>query len=296
MNAKIINNKIKKELIKYHRCIEVDIDLVFSAFTIGFSDYIIKIEMPKETFIKTFFGPEGNSLDHSFMATYEGEPIGVILGGIKLYEGIKTMRCGALAIAPDFRGEGVSKRLFELHKEEAIKHDCRQLFLEVIAGNDRAINFYKRLGYEKIYNLSVFSLSDPSLLTEAKILENVHFKKMSFSDYEKTVVEWDYHINWQNDVEYIRLAENYYFYGAFVKNEIVGCLCVSGSGRISFLMVGKEHRGYGIGIALLNHAKVDLDLKNMTTTFPNNNKLEGFLKRTGFKRNNLAQYEMYYIL
>ncbi|MEK5392318.1 GNAT family N-acetyltransferase [Margalitia sp. FSL K6-0131] len=296
MNTNIINNQMEKELIKYHRCAEVDIDLVFSAFSKGFSDYIIKIEMPKETFIKNFFGPEGNSLEHSFMATYDGEPIGVILGGIKHYEGIKTMRCGALAVSPDFRGEGVSKRLFELHKEEALKHNCKQLFLEVIVGNDRAINFYKRLGYEKIYNLSVFSLSDPSQLPEAKILENVDFKKTSFIDYEKAAVNWDYHINWQNDVDYIRLAENYHFYGAYVKNAIVGCLCVSGTGRISFLMVDKDHRGYGIGIALLNQAKADFDLKNMTTSFPNNNKLEGFLKRLGFKRNNLAQYEMYYIL
>ncbi|MBS4174506.1 GNAT family N-acetyltransferase [Bacillus sp. FJAT-49736] len=287
---------VEKELIKYQRCTKVDMDLIYTAFSKGFSDYIIKMEIPKDVFVKNFFGPEGNSLEHSFIATYDGEPIGVILGGIKLYEGIKTMRCGTLAISPDFRGKEVSKKLFELHKEEAISQGCKQLFLEVIVGNDRAINFYKKLGYEKIYNLPIFSLGDLSQLPETKKPENVTLQKISFSDYEKATEKWDYHINWQNDVDFIRAADNYHFYGAYVGNEMVGCLSINGNGRISFLMVEKSQRRQGIGLALLNQASKDLNVKTMSTTFPNNHQLEGFFKRSGFTRNALSQYEMYYLL
>ena len=52
---------------------------------------------------------EGNSLEHSFLSLDGDKPVGVILGGIKIYESIKTMRCGTLAIHPKYRGIGVSK-------------------------------------------------------------------------------------------------------------------------------------------------------------------------------------------
>ena len=48
-----------------------------------------------------------------------------------------------------YRGKGISQRLMEFHREEAKKLDCKQLFLEVIVSNDRAINFYKKLGYRE---------------------------------------------------------------------------------------------------------------------------------------------------
>lgn len=145
-------------MIQYKRCSEVSIDLVYEAFKDGFSDYIIKMEVSIEDFIKRFFGPEGNSLKHSFLALDGNKSVGVILGGIKDYEKIKTMRCGTLAVHPNYRGIGVSQKLFELHKEEALQNECKQLFLEVIVGNDRAIHFYTKLGYEKVYDLSYLSL------------------------------------------------------------------------------------------------------------------------------------------
>ncbi|HDR3982008.1 TPA: GNAT family N-acetyltransferase, partial [Bacillus anthracis] len=84
-------------MIQYKRCSEINIDLVYEAFRDGFSDYIIKMEVSKGDFIKRFFGLEGNSLEHSFLALDGDKPVGVILGGIKDYENIKTMRCGTLA-------------------------------------------------------------------------------------------------------------------------------------------------------------------------------------------------------
>lgn len=62
------------------------------------------------------------------MALDGDKSIAVILGGIKDYESIKTMRCGTLAVHPDYRGMGVSQHLFELHKEEAVQNGCKQLF------------------------------------------------------------------------------------------------------------------------------------------------------------------------
>ncbi|WP_242226140.1 GNAT family N-acetyltransferase [Bacillus cereus group sp. BfR-BA-01358] len=282
-------------MIQYKRCSEVNIDLVYEAFKDGFSDYIIKMEVSKEDFITRFFGAEGNSLEHSFLSLEGEKPVGVILGGIKVYENIKTMRCGTLAVHPEFRGIGVSQKLFELHKEEALQNECKQLFLEVIVGNDRAICFYNKLGYEKVYDLSYYNLKDMTkiMLKECKGIE---VKQLEFAAFKVEIQKWlHFHINWQNDMNYIEKT-NHTFYGAYIGNDLKGSICINEQGKISFIFIDKEYRNRGIGSKLLQVARDELNLESLLISFPNNSLLEGFVKKTGFEKNSLAQYEMYVLL
>ncbi|AXK18528.1 MULTISPECIES: GNAT family N-acetyltransferase [Bacillus] len=282
-------------MIQYKRCSEVSIDLVYGAFKDGFSDYIIKMDVSKEDFIQRFFGPEGNSLEHSFLALDGDKSVGIILGGIKVYETIKTMRCGTLAVHPEFRGIGVSQKLFELHKEEAIQNECQQLFLEVIVGNDRAIQFYNKLGYEKVYDLSYYNLNDVTKLTN-KDNKNIEVQRLEFQTFKLEIQKWlNFHINWQNDIDYIEKTNNTY-YGAYVDNDLKGSVCVNEQGKISYIFVDKDYRNIGIGMKLLQVARVESNLSSLSISFPNNSLLEGFLKKSGFKKNSLAQYEMYLLL
>ncbi|QBJ68269.1 GNAT family N-acetyltransferase [Bacillus anthracis] len=282
-------------MIQYKRCSEINIDLVYEAFRDGFSDYIIKMEASKEDFIKRFFGAEGNSLEHSFLSLDGDKPVGVILGGIKIYENIKTMRCGTLAVHPNYRGVGVSQKLFELHKDEAIQNGCKQLFLEVIVGNDRAIRFYNKLGYEKVYDLSYYNLKDMTkiMLKECKGIE---VKQLEFAAFKVEIQKWlHFHINWQNDMDYIEKT-NHTFYGAYVDNDLKGSICINEQGKISFIFIDKEYRNRGIGSKLLQVARDELNLESLLISFPNNSLLEGFVKKTGFEKNSLAQYEMYLLI
>ncbi|EJR54742.1 hypothetical protein IIM_01682 [Bacillus cereus VD107] len=282
-------------MIQYKRCSEVSIDLVYEAFKDGFSDYIIKMDVSKEDFIKRFFGPEGNSLEHSFLALDDDKSVGVILGGIKIYESIKTMRCGTLAVHPNYRGVGISQKLFELHKEEAIQNECKQLFLEVIVGNDRAINFYNKLGYEKVYDLSYYSLNDFTIITN-KDFKNIEIKQLKFQKFKVEIQKWlNFHINWQNDIDYIEKTNNTY-YSAYVDNDLKGTVCINEQGKISFIFVAKEYRNIGIATRLLQVAREELKLSSLSIGFPNNSSLQGYLKKCGFEKNSLAQYEMYHLL
>ncbi|PGA89413.1 GNAT family N-acetyltransferase [Bacillus toyonensis] len=282
-------------MIQYKRCSEVNIDLVYEAFKEGFSDYTIKMEVSKEDFIQRFLGPEGNSLEHSFLALDGDKSVGVILGGIKVYETIKTMRCGTLAVHPNYRGIGVSQKLFELHKEEAIQNECKQLFLEVIVGNDRAIHFYNKLGYEKVYDLCYYNLNDVTKITN-KDNKNIEVKRLEFQTFKLEIQKWlNFHINWQNDIDYIEKTNNTY-YGAYIDNDLKGSVCVNEQGKISFIFVDKDYRNIGIGMKLLQVARVELSLLSLSIGFPNNSLLEGFLKKSGFEKNSLAQYEMYLLL
>lgn len=283
-------------MIIYKRCSEVNIDDIFEAFSLGFADYIIKQNIPKDFFIKRFLGVEGNSLEHSFLAYDDNRPIGVALGGIKNYEGIKTIRCGTLAVIPDYRGTGVSQKLMELHKNEAIDQECRQMFLEVIVGNDRAISFYYKLGYEKIYDLYYYTLKEAAALTNKHKL-NIEIKNIGIEEL-RAVRERikDIHINWQNVMEYIEMSEGQIILGAFINNKLVGAVSVNKNTRINFIYVENPLRNKGIGTNLIIKAAEELKLSKITAGIPNNASIQGFLRHSGFTKDKLSQYEMYYTL
>lgn len=280
-------------MITYKKCTEVSMYHIFKAFSTGFSDYIIKFNMTQDVFEKRFFYTEGNSTEYSFVAFHDNDPVGVILGGIKNYEGIKTLRCDTFAISPDYRGTEISKKLFQLHEQTAIENHCRQLFLEVIVCNDRAIKFYKKMGYDKIYVLSYFSLENLNALNKYNI-NMMDVKPIGISMFENALENLkDVHINWQNDIDYIKKSPDAALFGAFEDNRLIAALCINDSGRISCIWVEKSKRNMGTAAALLNKACRELNLSKLNIGFPNNNLLEGFLKKIGFKRDNIAQYEMY---
>ena len=83
-------------MIIYLRGNEVSMEHIFQAFSLGFSDYSIRLTMEQDDFAARFFGPEGNSRSHSFLAMDEDQPIGLLLGGLRQFDGDKTMRCGTL--------------------------------------------------------------------------------------------------------------------------------------------------------------------------------------------------------
>jgi ribosomal protein S18 acetylase RimI-like enzyme len=279
-------------MISYKKCTEVEFEKVYKGFNIGFSDYIIKLELPQEDFLKRFFGPEGNSLEYSHIALDGEEPVGVILGGIKEYEGVKTIRCGALCIHPDYRGKGVSQELFELHKQIALDNKCKQMFLEVIVGNDRAIRFYNKLGYEKIYDISYYSTDISKLrLEDAADIEVKQIDFQVISEITNAVA--DVHINWQNDFDYMSKLVGLSYYGAYRNGALVGAISISPSGKIFFVWTAPRMRNNGIAKALLVRGINDLDLKRAAISITNNAKLEGFVKHLGFEKDKISQYEMY---
>lgn len=280
-------------MMEFKRCTEVDMNSMYGAFSLGFSDYIIKLEMPQSIFEMRFFGPEGNSLEYSFIAIDDKKPVGIILGGIKYYEGVKTLRCGTLAVAPEYRGKGVSHKLMELHREEALKQQCKQLFLEVIVGNDRAINFYKKLGYEKIYDLSYFSLKDVTSLSEkCKLQLGIH--EIDFKDLRAAAQKSNkIHINWQNDLDYIEKLDDQINLGAYVGHKLVGVISANKNTRINYIWVEENFRHNGIGTNLVKTAAKGLGLSRLSLGFPNNASVQGFITHIGFTKDNIAQYEMY---
>lgn len=278
-------------MIRYEKCSNVDLKQVYEAFQLGFSDYIIKLNVSWDRFYTHFFEVEGNNLKYSYIAFDGDKPIGVMFGGLKDFEGVRTLRCGALCIALEYRGMGVSKALYELHRATAIELGCKQLYLEVIVGNDRAINFYKKLGYEKKYDLYYYTLKDENAL---KLPEDKQYKveEIQWEQVLNIASGLNVHTNWQNRLDYAQKVQGVTSYGIYQDGMLAGCITVSPVGRIFFIYTQPEFRNCGIASSLLSHV-AGISNQNLTISFPNNEQLESFVKKMGFSKNELAQYEMY---
>lgn len=280
--------------MNYKRCSEVDKPLIHQAFLSGYADYAIPMNITLEPFFERFFGSEGNTLEDSFIAFQNNEPVGLILGGIRTFDRFKNLRCGTLCVTPEYRGEGVSQALFHLFVQNGINQQCDRLSLEVLSDNDRAIRFYEKQGYKKYHTISYFSKSVDDNQLKHTIVEHITIKEVDLSVAEgvrKAILST--HINWQNEADYFMQDYTAHCFTAYLADQIIGTLVITEAGKIYFLYVSEDEREKGIARNLLAHAINERNLKKLTISMPNNIDMAEFLRKLGFMKANIEQYEMY---
>jgi len=275
--------------MNYKRCSDVTDHQIFEAFSGGFSDYIIKFKMDEDFFIEHFFGPEGNRRDLSWLALDGETPVGLVLGGIRPFDGLKTMRCGTMCVIPAYRNRHIATALLDKHRETAREQGCDQLFLECIEGNDKALAFYRKEGYETRHYLHYFVCKNPYDLEFASPDEELKVEKLTMDEVKKLRKDSAVHWNWQNEMEYLEYnrAE---LTGIRANGRAVAALAFREE-RIQFLYVSQPFRGKGLARMLVSHAAKERD--KMTVSFPDNDSLPGFYERAGFTREPIRQQEMY---
>ncbi|WP_432665788.1 GNAT family N-acetyltransferase [Wukongibacter baidiensis] len=280
-------------MYSFKKCIEVSDRQIYEAFRDGFADYIIQANMTQEQLISRFFGIEGNERELSFVAFRNNRPIGIILGGIKTGEIFKTLRCGAMSLIPEERGSGVATKLFELHEGLARDIGCKQLFLEVIDSNDRAISFYKKMGYEKIYDLTYMNweIENKEIIVQGNNPLSNAISVISHEDLYSLREEEFSHLPWQGEFSYFKqLSCNYY--GIREDDRLIAGLA-GAKNKILYIWVNPRYRLKGYARALLNRLIVDTDTQKLNITYTNNSELHTFAKHYGMEKNKINQLEMY---
>lgn len=280
-------------MIQYVKCSEISDDFTYEGHEISFRDYIIPHQLDKAKFIEMFFGPEGNQRDLSYIALKDGKPVGVVLGGMKNLDGVPTMRCGSLGVSKEMRGTGIAQELMSRLEKEAKDRDCKQVFLEVIVGNDRAIKFYKKLGYKKIYDISYYAIPKKELLKNIKGTNNeISIEKIDFKHIEALRRSLkSLHMSWQSDIEYFKDLPCSH-YGAFLDGKLIGAISYSKS-RIFFLWVEESYRLKYVSDTLLKEMCKTMEAEMISTSSVNNASFQSYCIHKGMKENDLHQYEMY---
>ncbi len=265
---------------------------IYDAFSLGFSDYQMPFNMPYDAFVDRFFGIEGNDRALSYVA-YDGEnPIAVLLGGLNAYDQLQTLRCGALSVAPGYRGKGVSKMLMQLHEQDAVKSSARQLMLEVLGDNDRAIRFYEKCDYHKTTLLYYYSLTKEGF---RKRIETSLTNPSSLTIIEASLEALkitNTHTNWQNDLHYISKDPISKIYTLMQGDEICSLIALNTKGKLYRIYTPPKHRGKGYASALLAQVLEIHAFDKMVFSCPASSQMMCFLYRRGFQKDSLYQFEM----
>ncbi|MCT4713758.1 GNAT family N-acetyltransferase [Enterobacteriaceae bacterium H18W14] len=107
-----------------------------------FEGYLVPFNIDGDAFA-TRFSAEDISLNDSKIWLRDGEPKAMAI----ITRRGQTSRLGAFAIRPDLRGQGYGKQFIQQLIDEARERGDRQMWLEVIVGNDGGLALYKRMGF-----------------------------------------------------------------------------------------------------------------------------------------------------
>ncbi|WP_040213903.1 GNAT family N-acetyltransferase [Clostridium polynesiense] len=277
----------------FKRCSDVDFNMLHEVFSTGFSDYVITFVKPSLwEFKERFFGAEGNMLESSFIALAEdGKAVGLALGGIREFQGVKTLRCGGMCVIPEYRRQGISRKLLQLLNEEAVNSNCRQFMLEVITHNHKAVEAYEKFGFNKCYNLYYYTLEDINILN--KYDNKNEIKELQMKDLAKVKEIFEpYHLNWQNSFEYSSCCENIKNYGIYDEHTLIAFLSIRGE-KIMQLWVQENYRNKGVASSLIYKAALLNNISKVYLTFSNSSSVYNFVRKNSFSKDGVEQYEMY---
>jgi len=139
-------------MLKIKRLKDCEISEAVEAWNIGFEGYYFDLSMTEEKFTARMES-EGLSDTLSVVAFWNGKPVGLIVNGIREFQGELIGWNGGTAVDKDYRGKGIGRRMLEASIDILEENNVKVSTLEAISENKGAIALYQSLGYDIIDHL-----------------------------------------------------------------------------------------------------------------------------------------------
>lgn len=139
-------------MLQIKRLSECTLEEAVRAWNAGFEGYYFPMQLTIESFLHRVVG-EGLSPSLSIIAFYHDEPVGIVLNGIREFQGTLIAWNGGTGVAPAFRKTGVGTTLMEAALDIYQEAGVELATLEAISENERAIALYQKFGYEIVDEL-----------------------------------------------------------------------------------------------------------------------------------------------
>lgn len=258
----------------------------------AFSDYIVPFQLTEAQF-KNHIALNAVDINNSVGAFGGGKMVGFTLNGFGSWNGKSTVYDAGTGVVPGFRGLGIGAEIFEFMTPALKQNGVRQILLEVITENEKAVRLYRRLGFEEARRLLIFERQES-------------FEDDSNADFivgEIAEPNWnllknfcDGKTSWQNSLEALdRCLAHKIIFGAFHKEAPIGYGVVfPKSGSIAQLAVDKNYRRRGVASLILSAMRktVEKDKPLRVANVDENLKCAvEFLKNRNFTET-LSQFEM----
>ncbi|RZT15588.1 GNAT family N-acetyltransferase [Fictibacillus sp. BK138] len=150
----------------------------------GFKGYYSDATMTVDSFVARMV--KENLKPSLSIVAFDGEkPVGILLSGVQDVNGSRVSWNGGTAVIPDYRKKGVGLALVEASLKIYEEEKVDVATLEAFSINEKAINLYKKMGYEVIDSLN-WMQNDNSIAPE---LLDFSIEKTDLSFVTKTMQE-----------------------------------------------------------------------------------------------------------
>lgn len=281
-------------LYKFHHLQGVAPERLCQVFNESFRDYVIPLELTPSMLQQKMAG-ESIRLEFSAGAFQnEHQLAGFILHG-RDDANPDVLYNGATGVIPSARGLHLVQELYGHFIPYYRQHGVREILLEVISTNTKAVKAYHNTGFQQRRCFECFKgdISQHKLRTNGILIQ-----KSPLPDDAILAPFADQVPSWSNSIASVRREKQHSTtWVALSEQEVVGYVSVFlASRRIRQIGVRKDMRRKGIGMALLQQAASALGGPFTLVNVDEENKgMIAFLEHAGMTRI-LSQYEMSLIL
>ncbi|MDH6251083.1 ribosomal protein S18 acetylase RimI-like enzyme [Chryseobacterium sp. H1D6B] len=270
----------------------IDIQELLSVFNHSFSDYLIHFHLTQEQ-LKSKINTEKIDKSLSVGAFQSGQMVSFILHAEKIEDGQRIIYNAGTGIIPDYRGQGLVRKMYDHILPVLQDRKADILTLEVLEENQPAVRAYTNLGFSITRKLLCFKGNIQCKEKDSDIL----IQEMKNPQWEKFRSFWDIQPSWQNSVMVLeRMNEDCVILGAYKKEKLAGYAVYNPLTRkVHQISVDKIHRKKGIGTKLFGAIKQinegeAVSINNVDDTSENTSQ---FLTAMGL-HNWVSQFEMAY--
>lgn len=266
------------------------IDTLHEVVMDAYSDYVVPFNLDLPVFA-AMLEQRGFAPELSFLAREEGRINGFWLAG---RSEARPGFCYAISVGArvSARRRGHARACYEAMNQAADAAGLTHLILEVIDRNEKAVQLYEGLGYER--QRHVTCLKGPPSRTEAPA--GVSYVEANIDEVERfaaSIREWQ--PTWQNEVHAMSPGES----------DVRATFAIKGGqpiaygffnalhGQVYQIAVASDHRRQRIASGLLSHWRETCDRETfaMVNIQDTDESTIGFLKNLGWQET-IAQFEM----
>ncbi|AVR46123.1 hypothetical protein C7S20_13130 [Christiangramia fulva] len=215
-----------------------------NCFNASFANYAVPLKLTGEQLQQKF---KNDNVDLRFSSgVFENEELkGFVFKAIDIQNGGKMCYNSGTGVLPEFRGQGLTSKMYEFLLPKLKKEAVKSCILEVIDSNIPAIKTYEKIGFKKVRELISFK-GIPQIKLPGPEGIKVQESVFDLKGLEKLK---DFEASWQNSGAAIeRSKENLSFLSLKKNDEILGFAVFNPiNGRISQFGIHQDHRRKGLG-------------------------------------------------
>jgi ribosomal protein S18 acetylase RimI-like enzyme len=243
-----------------------------------FEGYLVPFTIDGETFASRF-SAEDISLNDSKVWVQDGEPKALAV----ITRRGQTSRLAAFAIRPELRGQGFGKQFMQQLIDEARARGDRNMWLEVIVGNDSGLALYERMGFVRQQKLVGFNAVGSTRLIGTDELLEIDPLVMA----KKLMVDSSLRMPWLSAPETLYKLPG----KAFILNDVAYAMVVTTpQPRLRMLYVDPTERGKGQAKKLLTLLHERFPGLSTAATTPEH--IAPLFLSCGYQQDPVMQYEM----